>query len=281
MNILLTGGSGDLGTLLTGPLLARGDGVVNIDLAPPRIAGARHVAGSILERDQLAAAMAGVDACVHIAAWHGVHEKTRSAAEFHDLNVTGTFNALQAAADAGVKRFVFISSTSARDRFGIYGHTKILAEEMVKAYAARHPDNVYITLRPRAFIPPWNRTVYPDFIAFARWFMRGAVHINDFRDAVLLSLAHMPNRAAQVYIIDGRHDYSAHDLRHWHDGVFAKHYPEFVELAARHGLDTAARPKVLQVAGQNRLPCYVPQYSLKNMRQELQDYGTAGPPAPF
>ena len=45
-----------------------------------------------------------------------------------------------------------------------------------------------IVLRPRAFIPFWNRHVYTNFIDWARWFWKGAVHIDDVASAVILSV---------------------------------------------------------------------------------------------
>ena len=45
-----------------------------------------------------------------------------------------------------------------------------------------------ITLRPRGFIPFWDRDVYARYSDWARWFWKGAVHIDDVAAAVILSL---------------------------------------------------------------------------------------------
>lgn len=282
MNILLTGGSGDVGSLLTVDLLAAGHSVTNIDLAPPKVAPTRFVQGSIVDRDSVADAIQGIDTVIHIAAWHGVHETTRSAADFHDLNVTGTFNILQAAVDAGVKKFIFISSTSVSDRYGIYGNSKILGEEMVTAYAARNPDIAFTTPRPRAFIPSWNRAVYSDYLQWVEWFIKGAVHIDDFKRSIIAALDHIPPRGQHdIFVIDGAYDYTPDDLANWNAATFAKRYPEYVTLAHSHGIDTARKPKVLDIPPEQRLPGYTPRYSWRNMLEELATFGTKGPPAPF
>ena len=197
MKILLTGGSGDIGTLLSIDLLKMGHEVVNIDISSPKITGTIFYQGSITDRHIIKEALSDVDYVVHIAAWHGIHEGTKSPAEFHDLNVTGTFNTLQAAADAQVKKFVFISSTSVDDKYGLYGNTKVIGEKMVSAYANRHSEIDFITLRPRAFVRAWNKGVYKDFAEWANWFMKGAVHIHDFKNSILIALGSVDNHFIQ------------------------------------------------------------------------------------
>ena len=68
-----------------------------------------------------------------------------------------------------------------------YGGSKILAEAIAEDYRKYRGMNV-ITLRPRGFIPYWNREVYASYRDWARWFWKGAVHIDDVAAAVILSL---------------------------------------------------------------------------------------------
>ena len=189
MKILLTGGAGDLGRMLSKALEEQGDEPVSVDIREPARKHGTFIKGSILDRKFLKQAMPGIDCVVHIAAWHGIHlvKQVRDVYDFWDLNVTGTFNVFQAAAEAGVDKVVHISSESVADRFGIYGHTKVLAEEIARTYSQRHHMNVII-LRPRAFIPYWNREVYASFLDWARWFWKGAVHINDVNQATLQAI---------------------------------------------------------------------------------------------
>lgn len=289
MRILLTGGSGDLGTLLAADLESAGHKVVNIDMAPPKTSAGEFVKGSILDRDTLAKAMEGVDCVIHIAAWHGIHEAngTKTPQDFHDLNVTGTFNTLEEAAIAGAKKFIFISSTSVSDKNGVYGHTKILGEEMCRAYSERHGMDV-VSLRPRAFIPPWNKAVYNNFIEWAAWFQRGAVHVDDVKAATLAAVKLMESGQRlknPAFPVDGAYDYTAEDLKNWDAGgagtTFAKYYPAAVDLAKKHGLDTAKKPRVLDIPEAEKLPGYTPAYSMRHLLQDLEKYGAEGPPAPF
>ena len=61
MKVMLTGGAGDLGTVLTPMLEARGDTPLRLDIVPPIDPAGVYVAGSILDRDGLPRWFAGVD----------------------------------------------------------------------------------------------------------------------------------------------------------------------------------------------------------------------------
>ena len=134
-------------------------------------------------------AFRGCDCIVHIAAWHGIHEVrgVKNSYDFFDLNVRGTFEVFEAAASLGIDKIVFISTTSVSRPDTLYGRSKILAEYIAENYRKYENMNV-ITLRPRAFIPFWNQDVYANYIDWARWFWKGAVHIDDVASAVILSM---------------------------------------------------------------------------------------------
>jgi nucleoside-diphosphate-sugar epimerase len=288
MRVFLTGGSGDLGQVLSRQLEARGDVPVRFDVRPPPSACGLYVHGSILDREALRRGLEGIDCVVHIAAWHGIHEASgaKDVYDFWDLNVTGTFYVFEAAGRAGVRRVVFISSTSARNWASVYGHTKVLGEEVARAYARRHQVNV-ITLRPRAFIPPWNREAYRSFVEWARWFWRGAVHIDDVSQAVVRAvelLGRGPLAAPLVLTVDGAYEYTDEDLRDWdREGpgtTFRKYYAGHYDLAVRHGLDPGHKPEKLDITETRQRLGYEPRYSLKSLLAELDHFGEAGPPPP-
>ena len=75
MRVLVTGAAGFIGSHVVDKLCDYGVGVRAFDLAPP---GHREdlefFPGSILELDQLAVAMRGVDAVVHLAAVANVND---------------------------------------------------------------------------------------------------------------------------------------------------------------------------------------------------------------
>lgn len=286
MQILLTGGTGDLGTVLTPLLEGRGDTPLRMDIAPPVDNRGVYLQGSILDRDFLARSMAGVDCVVHIAAWHGIHEATgqQDVHAFWDLNVTGTFNVFEAAARAGVAKVVYMSSTSVRNRESIYGHTKVLGEDIAQTYAVRYDLNVVI-LRPRGFIPHWNRAVYNSFVEWARWFWHGAVHIDDVAQAVVQSIDLLTTTRLQeplVLVVDGAYEYTEADLVAWDragpGSTFRTYYSQYEALARRYGLQPEEKPFIYDITETRQHLGYEPRYSLCHLLQELHLYGPAGPP---
>jgi len=128
MRVLVTGGAGFIGSHLCGRLLARGDQVAAIDnfdpFYPERIKrraiqplleqGLRLFQADIRDAEAVERAFreAAPDCVVHLAALAGVRPSIERPAEYMDVNVRGTCVLLEAARKAGVRRFVFGSSSS-------------------------------------------------------------------------------------------------------------------------------------------------------------------------
>ena len=92
--------------------------------------GVEWVKGTLDDAASLENLCQGADAVIHIAGL----TNTPDLAEFERANVTGTANVMTAAKAAKVKRFVFVSSLSAREpQLSAYGASKAKAEEFVQA----------------------------------------------------------------------------------------------------------------------------------------------------
>ncbi|MCP3462064.1 MULTISPECIES: NAD(P)-dependent oxidoreductase [unclassified Bradyrhizobium] len=170
MTILVTGSAGHLGEAILRTLHARGSTVHGVDLKKSEFT---DQVGSITDPGFVRAAMAGVTAVIHTATLHKPHVATHSRQDFIDTNVTGTLNLLEAAAEAGVKSFVFTSTTSAfgsqlRPEAGnaavwvtedlpsvpknIYGTSKLMAENLCELFF-RERGLPVIVLRTSRFFP--------------------------------------------------------------------------------------------------------------------------------
>ena len=288
MKVLLTGGSGNLGQTLVPLLLNKVDTPVILHVRAPRNLkeGAVFIEGSILDRSKLTDIFRGCDCIVHIAAWHGIHESRgeKNSYDFFDLNVRGTFEIFQAAASVGIDKIIFISTTSVYRPDTRYGSSKILAELIAEDYRKNSNVNV-ITLRPREFIPFWDRDVYANYSDWARWFWKGAVHIDDVAAAVILSMNLISGQQLGqqlVLTLDSAYEYTDADLDHWDaDGAgstFKKYYSEYYDLALSYGLDPALKPTKLDISETVRWLEYNPSYSLASLLSELAAYGDSGPP---
>ena len=75
-----------------------------------------------------------------------------------------------------------------------------------------------ITLRPRGFIPHWDRELYANYVEWARWYWKGAVHIDDVAAAVILSLNLISRQQLVQQLIltlDSAYEYTDDDLDNW------------------------------------------------------------------
>ena len=127
--ILVTGPDGFVGTALCRELLRRGHAVRGAQWRPAALPEGCEsvVVGDVGARTDWAAALRGVDRVVHLAACLSA-EHGRAAAlpdEFREVNVEGTRRLAAAAARAGVRRFVLMSTV------------KVNGEESETAYGER------------------------------------------------------------------------------------------------------------------------------------------------
>src|SRR5580765_7428276 len=109
MKVLVTGSSGHLGEALVRTLSNMDYEVTGIDLLPSIFT---NKVGSISNRQFLKECMQGMDAVLHTATLHKPHVVTHPYQNFIDTNISGTLNLLEEAVSAGVKTFVYTSTTS-------------------------------------------------------------------------------------------------------------------------------------------------------------------------
>lgn len=186
MKILVTGGGGFLGQALCRGLVERGHEVTSFNRGhyPALDAiGVRQTAGDLADRDAVMAAFAGgFDAVFHNAAKAGAWGSHES---YHQANVVGTQNVLDACRAHGIGRLVYTSTPSVTHRathpvaggtaetvpYGEnfqapYATTKTIAEKAV--LAANGPSLATVALRPRLIWGPGDQQILPRLVERAQ-----------------------------------------------------------------------------------------------------------------
>lgn len=183
MKALVTGGGGFVGTRIAQMLIERGDDVLVLGRSryPHHdAAGIATVQADLRDAGAVARACAGVDVVFHAGGLTGVWGKRNT---FHDINVGGTSNVIEACRRNGVGRLVFTSSPSVvfgtddicgadesrpypARYLAVYPETKAEAERAV--LAANGPGLSTVAIRPHLVWGPGDSNLIPRVLARAR-----------------------------------------------------------------------------------------------------------------
>ncbi|MCR5690366.1 MAG: SDR family oxidoreductase [Clostridiales bacterium] len=164
---LVTGGAGFIGSNLCEALLKKGFAVrclddlstgkrSNVELFADE-PGYTFIEGDVKDLDVCLAACDGVDYVMHEAAWGSVPRSIEMPLFYCANNISGTLNMLEAARRAGVKKFVYASSSSVYgnepnlpktegregDLLSPYALTKRCDEEWAKQYTMHYGLDTY------------------------------------------------------------------------------------------------------------------------------------------
>ena len=236
MKVALTGSAGFVGTAVMQHLLGQGAEIVTV--------GHRHrpgihtTYGQLTESPAGSSLLRGYGALIHLGARVHIMQETTAdpLTEFRRINVQGTLNLAQEAADAGVKRFVFISSIKVNGeltRLGspfkandapapldAYGVSKMEAEQGLREIAAKTGMEVVIIRPPLVYGPG----VKANFAAMMRWLSRGvplplgAIHnqrslvaLDNLVDLIVTCIDH-PAAANQTFLVSDGEDLSTTQL---------------------------------------------------------------------
>ncbi len=237
--VLITGGNGFVGHALA--LTLRQHRSVRVALRrlnfrlPKDI---QVVEGSLSGEWDWSQALMEVSAIIHCAARvHVMNESTQDPlSEFRRLNVEGTLNLARQAAQAGVRRFVFVSSikvngesTEAGGPFTAndvpapldpYGISKLEAEYALRELSVRTGMEVVIVRPPLVYGPG----VKANFASMMKWVARGVplplgsidnlrsmVALDNLVDFLIICLKH-PAAAGQIFLVSDGEDVSTTEL---------------------------------------------------------------------
>ncbi|MGH8435053.1 MAG: UDP-glucose 4-epimerase family protein [Pseudomonas sp.] len=242
MRVLLTGATGFVGRALLERLVA----MPNVE----PIAALRRPAAELLIRvasvqvaglgkeTEWQSALEGSQVVIHAAARvHVMHETVSdSLTEFRRVNVEGTLNLARQSAEAGVRRFIFISSIKVNGegtQLGTpysadheatpadpYGISKLEAERGLRALVAETGMEVVIIRPPLVYGPG----VKANFLSMMRWLKKGvplplgAIHnrrslvaLDNLVDLIVTCIDH-PAAANQTFLVSDGEDLSTSQL---------------------------------------------------------------------
>jgi len=234
--ILVTGGTGFIGSHLTELLLKKGYSVSCLVRDPKTLRwlsglDVEVIAGDCLLPETLSEAVEQASVVIHVAGL----TKARRASEYYEVNQIGTRNLLEACGrhNPSLEKFILISSQAAAgpspDGNAVkdidpphpvsdYGRSKLLAETETLAYKDKFP---VVILRPSAVYGPRDRDMYELF----RWANRGLTleilgrerylnfcYVADLVNAISLAVEQQ-TRSGSVYFAAEERPYSWSEFR--------------------------------------------------------------------
>ncbi|MDE1178133.1 MAG: NAD-dependent epimerase/dehydratase family protein [Edaphobacter sp.] len=143
--VLITGIAGFIGSSLARALVAEGATVRGIDnLSSGSLVNLEEIRkkidfryADVLDKDEVSAAMKGVDYVFHEAAIPSVPKSVNDPVGTNGPNLTGTLTVLEAARQAGVKRLLYAASSAAYGDNPALPKTEAMLPEPISPYAVQ------------------------------------------------------------------------------------------------------------------------------------------------
>lgn len=140
--VLVTGGTGSIGSEIVRQVLAQSPEVVRIfsrdetkqyylESILGRRPDLRYLIGDVREKDRLCRALKDIDVVFHAAALKQVPSCEYNPFEAVKTNVFGTQNVIEASLEAGVSKVIAVSTDKAINPTSTMGATKLLSERLV------------------------------------------------------------------------------------------------------------------------------------------------------
>ena len=225
VSFLVTGAAGCVGQAFLERLGLVSARVVGLDISPPpkSFRGSEWIRGDILDAENYAGTLRGIDVVVHLAAMaHFVPRTKDEAALFWKVNLEGTKTLIAAAAEQGVRRFIYVSTVAVLSPSGggtesAYADSKRAAEREVLGIGDRIE---VVVVRPTTVYGPNDRgNVYK----LIHWVDRGLPAIigsGENRKSLVYSmnLAHAlfflseHGKSGEVYVVTDGIDLSMSDI---------------------------------------------------------------------
>ena len=158
-NVLITGGSGFIGSYVVDALVKNKYKVTILDLNQPKRKDVKFIQGSILDKSIIRSALKNINIIFHLAAVSDITKVKEIPLKTIKTNILGTTFLLEGARNANIDRFVFASSIYSYGAAGnLYTTSKTASELIIKNYKLIYGQKFTI-LRYATAYGPRNREV--------------------------------------------------------------------------------------------------------------------------
>ena len=158
-NVLITGGSGFIGSYVVDALVENKYKVTILDLNQPKRKDVKFIQGSILDKSIIRSALKNINIIFHLAAVSDITKVKEIPLKTIKTNILGTAVLLEGARNANIDRFVFASSIYSYGAAGnLYTTSKTASELIIKNYKLIYGQKFTI-LRYATAYGPRNREV--------------------------------------------------------------------------------------------------------------------------
>lgn len=191
--VLVTGAAGNAGQAVCRALARAGFTVRGADVAAPppgQDAPEEFMRCDTRTPADCRRAVEGVEAVIHLAAWHSAHRPPVSDDTIFAVNVGGTFNILQSCREFGISSLVFASSMAYGWR-SVYSVTKVVGEDLCRGYHEMADASV-VMLRYHEFIPR-------PYLEFGARLLRNGVDRRDVAAATVAALHAVIERRVSLF----------------------------------------------------------------------------------
>lgn len=241
VELFITGASGFLGRSLVSYFASRSGysvrAIYRSTQSTAKVVNCQNILVSDIVTDHFAEMLVGVDCVIHSAALaHVTNESLDNAiSAFRRVNVQGTLNVANAAVEAGVRRFIYISSIKVlgEETFDApfnadsvpapcdpYGVSKFEAEEGLLDIALKTGMEVVI-IRPPLMYGPGVKANFLALMKCLRWRLplplkginnkRSLVSVDNLLDFISVCVEH-PAAAGQAFLVSDGEDLSTPQL---------------------------------------------------------------------
>lgn len=223
MNILVTGGSGFIGSHVVDKLLLEGHMVRILDIKSPHREDVEFIQGSIVSKEDIVKAVRNIEVVYHFGGFSNIDLVKNNPVETINLNIMGTTFLLEACRDSGIKRFLFASSVYVHEEKGhLYTTSKLASELICKDYQKLY-DVSYTILRLGTVYGPRSRNA--DVISiFVQRALRGEnlvihgtgeqkrnfIYVGDLAEGSVLALR--PGGINETFVFAGKETVTINEL---------------------------------------------------------------------